>query len=556
MIVMGNPPYSVSSNNKGEWINKLLDDYKKNLNERNIQPLSDDYIKFVRLAQYYVERNGEGVLAYICNNSFIDGLIHRQMRSELMRVFDEIYIIDLHGNTRKKETAPDGSKDENVFDIMQGVSINIFVKKSGKSKAPAEVRHFDLYGLREYKYDYLRTHNLASVGWQTLNPQSPSFFFVPKDFGIQKEYEKGFKVDELMRIGSTGIETRRDSITIQLSEKEILSIADDFKSLSEEGIKLKYKGAKDSRDWKISLAKEDLIKNSPIIAKISYRPFDNRYTLYTGKTRGFMGYPFDKTMRHFIGNKDNLALCTCRQQTSFDFQHAIVSNAITERCFVSLQTGEVTSVFPLYLYPEENSLDTSRRPNLDEHIWAQINTSIGKEATPEDIFDYIYGVLHSPAYRAKYKEFLKVDFPRIPYPKDLSEFEHFRSFGNQLRELHLMHSVPDLHVTFPESGSMLVEKAEFVSSVAPEWDSGIGSADSPSISPESDSGIGIVRINATQYFANVPREAWDFYIGGYQPAQKWLKDRKGHTLSFDDIEHYRKIIAVLMETKAIMEQIG
>ena len=214
------------------------------------------------------------------------------------------------------------------------------------------------------------------------------------------------------------------------------------------------------------------------------------------------------------------------------------------------------SVFPLYLYPESGSLDTSRRPNLDEHIWAKINTTVGKDTTPEDIFDYIYGVLHSPAYRAKYKEFLKVDFPRIPYPKDLSEFEHFRSFGNQLRELHLMHSVPDLHVTFPESGSMLVEKAEFVSSVAPEWDSGIGSADSPSISPESDSGIGIVRINATQYFANVPREAWDFYIGGYQPAQKWLKDRKGRTLSFDDIEHYRKIISVLMETKAIMEQIG
>ena len=552
MIVMGNPPYSISSNNKGEWINKLLDDYKKNLNERNIQPLSDDYIKFIRLAQYYVERNGEGVLAYICNNSFIDGLIHRQMRSELMRVFDKIYILDLHGNTRKKETAPDGSKDENVFDIMQGVSINIFIKKSGKSKVPAEVRHFDLYGLREYKYDYLRTHDIASVEWSTLNPQEPQLFFVPKDFGVQKEYEKGFKVDELMLNGSTGIETRRDAITIQLSEEEMLSVADDFKSLSEDGIKQKYTGAKDSRDWKISLAKEDLIKNSPILTKISYRPFDNRYTLYTGKTRGFMGYPFDKVMRHLIGNKNNLALCTCRQQTSFDFQHAIVSDSITERCFVSLQTGEVTSVFPLYLYPESGSLDTSHRPNLDEKIWAQINTAIGKEATPEDIFDYIYGVLHSPSYRVKYKEFLKVDFPRIPYPKDLSEFEHFRSFGNQLRELHLMHSVPDLHVTFPESGSMLVEKADFSLSGAPC----VSAADPLSLAPESDSGIGIVRINATQYFANVPREAWEFYIGGYQPAQKWLKDRKGRTLSFDDIKHYCKIISVLIETKAIMEKIG
>ena len=537
MIVMGNPPYSVSSNNKGGWINHLLDDYKKNLNERNIQPLSDDYIKFIRLAQYYVERNGEGVLAYICNNSFIDGLIHRQMRSELMRVFDKIYILDLHGNTRKKETAPDGSKDENVFDIMQGVSINIFVKKSGKSKVPAEVRHFDLYGTRAYKYDYLRTHDLTSVEWETLNPQEPQLFFVPKDFGVQKEYEKGFKVDELMLNGSTGIETRRDAITIQLSEEEMLSVADDFKSLSEDGIKQKYTGAKDSRDWKISLAKEDLIKNSPILTKISYRPFDNRYTLYTGKTRGFMGYPFDKVMRHLIGNKNNLALCTCRQQTSFDFQHAIVSDSITERCFVSLQTGEVTSVFPLYLYPEEGSIDTSRRPNLDEKIWAQINTAIGKEASPEDIFDYIYGVLHSPAYRAKYKEFLKVDFPRIPYPRDLSEFEHFRSFGNQLRELHLMHNVPESPVSFPNAGSMQVDYLRW------EWN-------------KDDGYSGNIWINDTQCFEGVPTEAWEFYIGGYQPAQKWLKDRKGRTLSFDDIEHYRKIISVLIETKVIMDKIG
>lgn len=249
-----------------------------------------------------------------------------------------------------------------------------------------------------------------------------------------------------------------------------------------------------------------------------------------------MGYPFDKVMRHLIGNKNNLALCTCRQQTSFDFQHAIVSDSITERCFVSLQTGEVTSVFPLYLYPEEGSIDTSRRPNLDEHIWTQINTAIGKEASPEDIFDYIYGVLHSPAYRAKYKEFLKVDFPRIPYPKDQTEFEHFRSFGYQLRELHLMHSVPDSPVSFPNAGTMQVDYLRW------EWN-------------KDDGYSGNIWINDTQCFEGVPTEAWDFYIGGYQPAQKWLKDRKGRVLSFDDIEHYRKIISVLVETSRIMKEI-
>ena len=409
MIVMGNPPYSVSSNNKGEWINQLLDDYKKNLNERNIQPLSDDYIKFIRLAQYYVERNGEGVVAYISNNSFIDGLIHRQMRNELMRVFDTIYILDLHGNTRKKETAPDGSKDENVFDIMQGVSINIFVKKFAKNKKPADIYHYDLYGTRENKYAYLKSHNLTNVEWQQLAPQAPSFFFIPKDFTLQKEYDKGFKIDEILKIGSTGIETRRDSITIQHSESEILKVQEDFIGLSDFEIKSKYNDAKDTRDWKILMAKDDLLHNSPKVTQIAYRPFDIRYTLYTGKTRGFMGYPFNKVMQHLFA-QENLALCTCRQQTTFDFQHILVSDSITERCYVSLQTGEVTNVFPLYLYPEEGSIDMNRRPNLDEAIWAQINTAISYEASPEDIFDYIYGILHSSAYRTKYKEFLKVDF--------------------------------------------------------------------------------------------------------------------------------------------------
>ena len=539
MIVMGNPPYSISSNNKGEWISHLLDDYKKNLNERNIQPLSDDYIKFIRLAQHYVERNGEGVLAYICNNSFIDGIIHRQMRSELMRVFDKIYILDLHGNARKKETAPDGSKDENVFDIMQGVSINIFVKKKAKSNTSAEIFHYDLYGTRNNKYDYLQANSLNTVNWTTLQPQAPSFFFVPKDFAVQQEYEKGFKVDELMTIGSTGIETRRDAITIQYTEQELLKVINDFKVLTEEDIRIRY-NAKDTRDWKIALAKDDVIKNTSIVTKISYRPFDERYTLYTGKTRGFIGYPFDKVMRHLLIKNENLALCTCRQQTSFDFQHVLVSNSITERCFVSLQTGEVTSVFPLYLYPEDGSFDTERRANLDATIWAQINAAIDKPTSPEDIFDYIYGVLHSPTYRTKYKEFLKVDFPRIPYPTSAEEFEHFRLHGNRLRELHLMHNVPESPVTFPYPGTMQVEQ--------------ISVEKHPSLQG-GDGGRLNIYINDTQCFEGVPTAAFEMYIGGYQPAQKWLKDRKGRTLTFDDIEHYRRIIAILIETDKIMKQI-
>lgn len=535
MIVMGNPPYSVSSNNKGEWISRLLDDYKKNLNERNIQPLSDDYIKFIRLAQYYVERNGEGVVAYISNNSFIDGLIHRQMRSELMRVFDDIYILDLHGNTRKKETAPDGSKDENVFDIMQGVSINIFVKKSAKSKAPAALHHYDLFGTREYKYEFLKTHTLKSVEWQTLNPQVPQLFFVPKDFGAQEEYEQGFKVDILLKEYGSGIKTQRDDASIFISDKERSIVKNDFQNLTELELKLKY-GYKDVRDWKVADAQKDLRSHPLLVNNILYRPFDERWVLYTGKTKGIQGYPRLDKMCHLICK--NIGLVVARQATTDEWSMVQVVDKIIDNRFHYSNKG-ISVVFPLYLYLSESELgfEAERRPNLDEAIWSQINAAVGHNTTPEDIFDYIYGVLHSPHYREKYREFLKVDFPRIPFPKNADDFEHFRACGNALRELHLMHAVPESSVTFPNPGSMIVDYLRW------EWN-------------KDDGYSGTLWINDEQCFESIPADAWTFYIGGYQPAQKWLKDRKGRALSFDDIEHYRRIIAILTETKRIMDTIA
>lgn len=520
MVMLGNPPYSVSSSNKSPWILNLLEDYKKNLNERNIQPLSDDYIKFIRLGQYYIERTGEGVLAYISNNSFLDGIIHRQMRRELMRCFDDIYILDLHGNNRKKETAPDGSKDENVFSIMQGVSINIFVRKPNSDNKPATVHHYDLFGSRKEKYAFLLDHSLSEVDWQTLNPQEPDLFFVPKDFSLQEEYNKGFKVDELMALNTSGIKTHHD---------------------------------------------EELVSMSPISSEYNreyaYRPFDNRYIDYDIKK--VVRHRYDKI--HHLLKSPNIGLLVPRQCEK-EWHYVFVSSIICDINYTGT-AGKFGAgyVFPLYLYPSESELgfDTERKPNLDETIWRTIenwvqyekafkpltsnerNGELGSDAepeqphflAPEDIFDYIYGVLHSPSYRAKYKEFLKIDFPRIPYPKDKTEFEHFRFYGHQLRELHLMHNVPESPVTFPNAGSMQVDALRW------EWN-------------KDDGYSGNVYINETQCFEGVPAEAWDFYIGGYQPAQKWLKDRKGRTLSYDDIEHYRKIISVLIETSRLMKEIG
>ena len=481
MVMIGNPPYSVSSSNNSKYITRLLNDYKKDLNERNIQPLSDDYIKFIRLGQEYISRTGEGILAFICNNSFIDGIIHRQMRKELMQKFDEIYILDLHGNSRKKETAPDGSKDENVFDIMPGVSINIFVKKP-QSKDDCKVFHCDLFGNRSFKYDYLEAHKLTDVEWIDLNPQEPQFFFVPKDFSVQEEYEMGFKIEELMGFNTSGVKTHHD--------KELVAT----KPYSSQ-------------------------YNNPY----TYRPLDDQWIDYD--LSKVVRHRYNK-MRHIV-SKANLSLIIGPQGQAvgeMPWNVIFISNKLVDTN-IFYRGGGI--LFPLYLYSEDGAI---RVPNLDKEIWGKINAAIGEETTPEDLFDYIYAVLHSPAYRAKYKEFLKIDFPRIPYPASADEYHRLSGIGNRLRKIHLMEEVPvTKHARFNTAGSNMVEKPEYKG--------------------------GNVWINKEQCFEDVPEIAWNFYIGGYQPAQKWLKDRKSRELTFDDIAHYRKIIAVLLETDVLMKLI-
>lgn len=552
MIVLGNPPYSVSSSNKGPWITKLLSDYKKDLSERNIQPLSDDYIKFIRLGQDFVERNDEGILAFITNNSFIDGLVHRQMRRELMRCFDKIYILDLHGNTRKKETTPDGKKDENVFDIMQGVSINIFVKKAGNHEG-CEVYHKEISGKRDQKYKFLQDSKFASVDWERLEPIKPNFFFVPKDFSAEDDYRKGFGLADLMHINSIGLTSARDGLLIKNDAKDVRTLIEDLNSLSQIDFLRKYPDAIDSRDWTYQNARNNTSHVS--IREIQYRPFDYKYLPYTSASKGILSYPRDVIFKHL--RRPNLVLIAKRDFSESDRAQGFVSEHITDRRTWSCPgMGCGDSAFPLYLYPEKSEFDgvsNERIANLDDTVWTTIENyvkygqanrpltsqelsgELGFDApchshflTPEQIFDYIYGVLHSPAYRKKYKEFLKVDFPRIPYPTSHDEFFHYAEIGNQLRELHLMHNVPMAAsvAAYPEEGDNLVEQPKWIDNK--------------------------VYINAKQYFNNVPESAWNFYIGGYQPAQKWLKDRKGRTLSCDELIHYRKIINILIETERLM----
>lgn len=523
MVMIGNPPYSGESQNKGKWVMSLMDSYKKEpggktqLNERNPKWLNDDYVKFIRLAQYYIEKNGEGIIGFINPHGYLDNPTFRGMRWNLLNTFDKIYTIDLHGNSKKKETCPDGSKDENVFDIMQGVSINLFVKTGKKAKDElGKVFHKDLYGLRQSKYDLLDDATIESIGYKEITPQAPMYFFLPKDFGLEEEYNKGISVVDLFSLTNVGVVTANDKVLINQDKNTLC--------------------ANVSNNYHIEIS-------DSCINKIIYRPFDNQYIYYDTKLVERSREKIMSNMRH----DDNIALLVGRQGQ-------VCGNNIWNLVYTAKGIVDFNvfyrgggNVFPLYLYTY-NMGDEERIVNFNKDLYDSIakglnylpcyddNMQIDPTSEyngvlyPQDLFDYIYAVLHSPSYRERYKEFLKIDFPRIPYPTSRDNFRDLVELGEELRQLHLMEDLPiRTGVSFPVSGTLQVD--------CYRW------ADNR------------VYINGEQYFDGVPESTWNFYIGGYQPAQKWLKDRKGMTLSFEDVKHYQRIIYVLKQTEQIMREI-
>lgn len=557
MIILGNPPYSGISKNDKTWISKLIDNYKYidgvHFNERK-HWLNDDYVKFIRLGQYYVDKNDNGILAYINNHSFLDNPTFRGMRWNLLKSFDKIYILDLHGNSKKKEKCPDGTKDENVFNIQQGVSINIFVKtgKKGENEL-AKVFHSDIWGKRQFKYDFLQENNLKSVVFKELTPTEPFYFFIPQNESGRNEYESGFCLNELMPINTTGIVTARDFLVIDQNKEKLLNRIKEFadSTKTDDEIRQKFFPNKksdkylpgDTRGWKLSNARH-IIKgfdHENIIQKISYRPFDENFIYYSST---MVDWGRENLFRNFLIDDRNIGIVVSRQCVS-DWRYVFCTKHI---CTFNL-TGTAGRfgagyVFPLYLY---DTLNNKRHPNLKQEIVDEIANIVGLEFeaeksgkigkfAPIDLLDYIYAVLHSPTYRKKYIEFLKSDFPRIPYPTSADEFLRLAELGRELRLLHLLeHSELNTPITqYPIDGSNIVEKVRF-----------------ETLSDEN----GRVWINDNQYFDNVPTKVWDFYIGGYQPAQKWLKDRMGRLLSYSDLSKYQCIVKALVMTDVIMGKI-
>ena len=503
MVVVGNPPYSASSKNQGDFILKLVSEYREGLNEKKVN-FNDDYIKFIRFAEHLVQTNGEGVMAYITNNSYIGRVTHRSMRRHLLETFNDIYILDLHGNTFQGESSPDGTDDQNVFDIQQGVAIIIAVRNSSKPTKPLGSVHFsELYGKRSEKFAALDRSDLS---WQTLNPEAPYYFFTAKDLSEAKAYESFIPIGDLFPTKSSGIETQDDKNLLAGSRDELLAqlrkLADDESS--------KY---------------YDEFKNNAIdpnkIVKLENKLFDTKYTYLDRKILGRARLPFMSN----VAEHPNFAIATTRQLTDKETPGAFVfANAAAHKSFSS---NDKTVLFPLYMYASEDQ----RVINMAPTVVKRLTKNVQEQASSEEIFDYVYGALNSPYLLSRFKELIKIDFPRIPIPSSTAEFRRFSAFGAELRGLHTMHSpiIDDYETSFPAAGSNTVT----------------------SINRESDA----VWINDDQYFGKVSEIAWNFQIGGYQPAQKWLRDHLGRKLSSGDIDHYQRIIKVLSETDRIMQEI-
>ena len=556
LLILGNPPYSGHSSNKGDWIRGLIDDYKQvdgqPLGEKNPKWLQDDYVKFLRYAQWKIEQAGRGIVGMITNHSYLDNPTFRGMRQSLLRTFDDLYVLDLHGNALKKETAPDGSPDHNVFDIRQGVAIAFFVKRDmdgqdEQDESRGWVHHAERYGTREGKYDWLRAHDRDSTEWQALRPASPHYLFVPRDEALEAAYNRFMPVPDVFPVHSVGIVTARDGLTIRWSADEVWNTVTVFSRMEPELARQGYELGKDARDWKVVMAQQDVRDSGPArerVTPILYRPFDVRHTYYTGRSRGFICMPRPEVMRHMLAG-DNLALHVCRQTVSETWQHCWVTNGIAESCCVSNKTREIGYTLPLYLYPTSDRGDlfarlgpSARQPNLNPKLVAALTAAHGQAPAPEDVFHYVYAILHAPTYRARYAEFLRTDFPRVPFTTNRAVFARVAALGARLTALHLLDS-PELDTPtcrFEGDGDAVVARTR-------------------SQGFRYDPGTQRLSINPTQSFGPVPPAVHAYRIGGYQVCDKWLKDRKARRLALDDVRTYCRLVTAIGVTLGIQGEV-
>jgi predicted helicase len=633
LVILGNPPYSGHSANASKYDRDRPDLHKKKgdltpigqllhgqpiiienkkekiigdnpkqpnyfmcdgkpLGERNPKWLNDDYVKFIRFAQWRIDRTGEGVLGFITNHGFLDNPTFRGMRQALMQSFHEIHILDLHGNDRKKEIDPaSGLKDENVFDIQQGVAIILALKNKSQA-GPCKVYHKDLFGKRTEKesssrnaaiiggkYGWLLENTLASAGESQIALHLRRYDFKPRNEVGDNEYERYLSFKQAFNNSGPGMTTARDEMVIDFEKKHIVERVEVFRNtdlLIDEA--MRQLQIKPKQGWSPDEARKMLLKTNieKHVIPLTHRPFDNRLVFWHSS---LVWRTVNATMRNLVTSK-SLGIITTRQ-TRDQWDIFATNHIITHK---ALAAYDINSIFPLYLYPAADTPQAAnpeayRMPNFSEDFLKKLAAALGTQrflikdystelsgmigkdqlpplpfdektgqyhglphkVSPEDIFHYIYAILHSPSYRERYKDFLKIDFPRIPLPKGRAVFEALIPLGRKLTGLHLLDATmaPELGENrhgFPISGDNTV-------------DENFGTKKFPSYAECK------VSINQLQHFKDVTPEVWTHTIGGYQPAEKWLKDRRGRTLTTDDLRHYQRMLIAIAETQKIMPEI-
>ena len=552
LVILGNPPYSVSSSNRSDFIEREMEAYKKAVrDERNLMPLSDDYVKFIRFAEWKIAQAGEGVIGMITNHSYLDSPTFRGMRQHLMNTFDEIYVLDLHGNSLKKERCPDGSKDENVFDIRQGVAIAFFIKCSEAACLPRSVEsaeeddehhvfHAERFGLREGKYDWLNENGWATTDWEEIHPHSEFYLFVPRDETLLAQYNKFLNITDIFPVKSTGIKTHRDHFVIDFDKETLKRRIRTFldPSLPDDFVRETFK-LKDTHTWSLTENRKKIQQDKDWEKKIVpclYRPFDVRWLFYhhSAIDRGREG-----VMQHML-TAENIALIAPKQHQ--DEFGALVTDTIGTH--KSVAAYDTNYYFPLYCSPSADKdqlfshhASIKCQPNLNPRLVATLGTVYTDKPSLETITQYLYGVLYSNVYREKYTEFLRTDFPRIPFTKDRELFEKLAMLGKRLVDLHLLRSDElDLPLAkFEGSGNEIVQTGKNGLHYAPK--------------------IKRVYINESQYFEGITPRVWEYQIGGYQVCHKWLKDRKDRRLSLDEIKTYCRVVTALLKTIEVQEEI-
>nr|WKT13842.1 N-6 DNA methylase [Borrelia sp. BU AG58] len=546
LVILGNPPYSAKSKNNNDYILNLIKDYKtienKQLNENAITALNDDYVKFIRFAEHKIENANEGLLGIITNNGYLDNVTFRVMRYKLLKTFDEIYILNLHGNLRKKEKTIAGDMDENVFDIQTGVAISIFIKDKTRDKTNklANVFYKSIKGTRTQKYAFLESNSIFSINdFEKLDVNSPYYFFVKKNLDNEVTYSKGIALKDIFREYNSGIQTNKDKIAIDFTKEELLRKLDDLAYLSEKDARHKYGLAKDSRNWKL-IEVQNLLKSTNIdaryVQKIAYRPFDNRFVYYS-RSKGVVARPSYKIMKHILEIENNIGLVTTRFLSTDSFKHAFITSNISERCLVSNKPKEASYFYPLLIKEEHGALGSIIKENFTDSFRNFINTKYPKKFKAQEILAYIYAVLNSSSYRIKFYEFFKIDFPKIIFTDELDKFESLVKLGSMLINAHLLKTTGNvdksigMHISLNDDEKHIVEKIQYRSDTEELY------------------------YNNNSKFINIPHKVYEFVVGGYQVLQSYLKYRKGRYLSIDEIEHIEKVIRVICYIIDIQTQI-